>query len=312
MISNLTQESWDAKTIELGGSILQSWNYGEFQKALGFRLQRFSGVDYINQVIEIPLLAGKTYLYSPRGPLGNFESAKKDFDEMAAKDSKIVFTRVEPQQKLDLPKGAKETQPTNNWMLDLAQTEEQILAGMKPKTRYNINLAERKGVTVREGKKEDLLTVYKLLLETAGRGKFRLHPQNYYWEIWEHLQPHNLRILIAEYEGKPLACMILTMFGHTATYLHGGSSQIMKEAMAPYLLHWEAIKLSKSLGMETYDFGGVAPENIGQHSWSGISRFKRSFGGFEVVYPGSFEIVYSPLWYNVYKNARKLRNLIKT
>jgi peptidoglycan pentaglycine glycine transferase (the first glycine) len=311
MISNLSKEEWDKKVIDLNGSILQSWSWGEFQKKLGFKVFRFSDTDYVDQVIEIPLMAGKNYLYSARGPLGNTTAAQKDLSDLAQKNHEIVFARVEPIQNIDLPKAIKETQPTNNWLLDLELTEDQILTGMKPKTRYNINLAQRKGVTVREGRKEDLLDVYKLLLETAGRNKFRLHPQNYYWEIWETMHPANMRTLIAEYEGKPLACMILTLFGTTAIYLHGGSSSAMKEAMAPYLLHWEAIKLSKSLGYKYYDFGGIAPADAVNHPWSGISRFKKSFGGFEVVYPGSFEIIYSPLWYNVYKNARTLRNLIR-
>jgi lipid II:glycine glycyltransferase (peptidoglycan interpeptide bridge formation enzyme) len=311
MLSNLSKEEWDKKVIDLHGSILQSWNWGEFQKSLGFGVYRFSSSDYLNQILEIPLMAGKKYLYSGRGPLGNVSLAQKDLKDLSVKDHSIVFARIEPAEKIDLPKAVKETQPTNNWLIDLEQTEDQILIGMKPKTRYNINLSQRKGVTVRQGRKEDLIEVYKLLLETAGRNKFRLHPQNYYWQIWENLAPDSLKILIAEKDGKFLACMLLTLFGSTATYLHGGSSSQMKEAMAPYVLHWEAIKLSKKLGYKYYDFGGIAPEGQADHIWSGISRFKRSFGGFELVYPGSFEIIYAPLWYNVYKNARNLVRKLK-
>ena len=311
MITNLSQSEWDKKVVELGGSILQSWVWGEFQKNLGFKVHRFSSSDYINQAVEISLMAGKNYLYSPRGPLGNVTDAQKDIRELATTDHSIVFARIEPNEKQNLPKAVKEIQPTDNWVLDLTQTEEQILAGMKPKTRYNINLAQRKGVTVRHGGKEDLLEVYKLLMETAGRNKFRLHPQNYYWQMYETLSPNNVKILIAEYQGKPLACMLLTVFGDSAVYMHGGSSSAVKEAMAPYVLHWEAIKLSKSLGCKYYDFGGIAPQDAVNHPWSGISRFKRGFGGFEVNFPGTYEIIFSPLWYNVYKNARALRTLIR-
>jgi len=311
MKSTLTKDEWDKKVVELSGSILQSWQWGEFQKNLGFGVWRFSGSGYVNQVVEIPLIAGKSYLYSARGPLGDAKLAQKELSQFAQNRSEIVFARIEPQTKVDLPQAVKEVQPTNNWMVDLEQTEEQILAAMKPKTRYNINLAQRKGVKVREGNKEDLLEVYKLLLETAGRNKFHLHPQNYYWQIFEHLHPSNLKILVAEHNGQPLACMLLTLFGSTATYLHGGSSSQMKETMAPYILHWEAIKISKKLDYHYYDFGGIAPQGAANHAWSGITRFKKSFGGFEVVYPGTFEIIYSPLWYNVYKQGRKLRSLIR-
>jgi peptidoglycan pentaglycine glycine transferase (the first glycine) len=149
-----------------------------------------------------------------------------------------------------LPRAVKNIQPTHNWHLNIEPTEEEILVGMKPKTRYNINLAQRKGVTVRVGEKKDLLVLWQLFLETATRNNIRLHSQNYYFQMWEQLSDGNLKILLAEYQGKPLAGIILTLFGDTATYLHGGSSQQMKEAMAPLMLHWEAIKLSKSSGHE--------------------------------------------------------------
>jgi lipid II:glycine glycyltransferase (peptidoglycan interpeptide bridge formation enzyme) len=311
MISNLSKEQWDAKVIDRGGSILQSYTWGEFQKSLGFKIHRFMGNSFLNQVIELPLAAGKKYLYSARGPLGVTEDALIDLKNLASSDKSIVFARVEPNEKVNLPRATKDTQPTHNWVLDLDKSEEELLISMKGKTRYNINLAQRKGVVIREGGKNDLIEVYKLLLETAGRNGFQLHPQNYYWQIWEILNPNYIKILIAQYQGKPLAAMILTTFGTTATYLHGGTSVSMKDAMAAYLLHWEAIKISKNLGYKFYDFGGVAPENEPNHAWGGISRFKKSFGGFEVVFPGSFELVFSPLWYNIYKNARSLRNLIR-
>lgn len=312
MISNLTKDQWDKKVIELNGSILQSWQWGEFQKSYGLKITRLSSDDYLAQVIETPLLAGKKYLYVPKGPLGNASRAVEELKRLAREDSSIAFSRIEPAAEMDLPRAVKETQPTNNWLVDLEQDETQILTSMKPKTRYNINLAQRKGVVVRQGSDKDLLDVYKLFLETAGRNNFRLHPQQYYLKMYEHLSPENLKVLVAEYKGQPLATMFLTLFGTTATYAHGGSSQTMKETMAPYLLHFEAMKLAKSLGYKFYDFGGIAPEGAGpDHAWSGITRFKKSFGGFEVKYPGSFEVIHSPLWYNVYKQGRSLRNLLR-
>lgn len=320
MISNLSQESWDAKVVALGGSILQSWSWGEFQKSLGQKIYRFASDDFVNLAVETELPLGKKYLYCPRGPLGNVDAALLDLKKMQS-DRSLVFARLEPAQKVDLPAAVKNIQPENNWLLDLESTEEQILIGMKPKTRYNINLASRKGVTVREGTQSDLLIVWQLLLETANKNDFRLHSQSYYYEMWRVLYPKYLKILIAEYpasakasageQGQPLAGMILTLFGSTATYLHGGSSPKMKEAMAPYLLHWEAIKIVKFLGLKYYDFGGIAPQHEQNHSWAGITRFKKSFGGFVVQYPGAYDLIYSPIWYNVYKNARKLKGILK-
>lgn len=310
MISSLSSESWDAKVIELGGSILQSWTWGQFQQSLGHKLVRFSSDNFASSTIITALQAGKSYAYSPRGPVGDEQEFLTDLKELGANDHDIIFARLEPQHAMDLPVSIKETQPLNNWVLALDKTEEELLIGMKPKTRYNINLAQRKGVTVRVGDQSDLLAVYKLFLETSERNKYKLHPQNYYWHMWDHLSPNHVKILIAEYQGKVLSAMILGLFGDTAAYLHGGSSNIMKEAMAPFLMHFEAIKLSKQLGYKFYDFGGVSSSNDPNHSWAGISRFKKGFGGFEVNYPGSYDLIFSPIWYNVYKQARLVRKLM--
>ncbi len=310
MISSLTQESWDGKVIELGGSILQSWVWGQFQKSLGQKIYRFSGDDFVCLAIETILPAGKKYLYCPRGPLGNAEAALIDLKKFET-DHSVIFSRLEPNQKMDLPEAAKETQPKDNWMVSLEKTDEELLVGMKPKTRYNINLASRKGVTVREGSQADLLAFYKLMLETAARNHYRLHSQNYYFQMWDHLAPKNLKLLVAEYQGQILAGVLLSIFGGTATYLHGGSSQRMKEAMVPYLLHFEGMKLARSLGGKLYDFGGVSVSDDSRHSWAGISRFKKGFGGFLVSYPGAFDLIYSPIWYNVYREGRRLNRILR-
>lgn len=309
MINDLTEQSWDAKVVELGGSILQSWVWGEFQNFFGNKIVRLSGSDFAALGVQASLPLGKNYLYFPRGPLGNMDSALTELKRLD-EDHNIVFARLEPQVLLDLPPASKETQPQQVWMLNLAKTEEELLIAMKPKTRYNINLAQRKGVRVFEGTVKDLINLYQLMLETASRAEFKLHPQEYYWQMFEALAPSHAKILIAEYQGQPLAGMILTFFSDTATYLHGGSASRLRDVMAPYLLHWEAIKLAKTLGYSYYDLGGVADQTT-HPGWAGLTRFKKSFGGYEVAYPGSFDLVFSPIWYNVYKNARSLRKILR-
>jgi peptidoglycan pentaglycine glycine transferase (the first glycine) len=308
MKTNLGQQHWDEKVIELGGSILQSWAWGEFQQALGHKIYRFSGESYVNFVTELKLMLGKKYLYSSKGPLGDVQAALNDLQNFQA-DKTMVFARLEPALPIKLPKAVKDTQPTLNWLLDITKSEEEILAAMKPKHRYNINLAVKKGVIVKAGTKQDILEIWKLLLETAGKNKFRLHPQNYYWQMFEALSPDYLKIFLAQYQGQTLAGLFLAIFGDTAVFLHGGSSVINKEVMAPYALHWEAIKFARENGLKLYDFGGVAPIEDSQHTWAGVSRFKRGFGGFELAMPGAFDLVFSPLWYTVYKNARSIRKL---
>jgi peptidoglycan pentaglycine glycine transferase (the first glycine) len=293
----------------MGGSILQSWAWGEFQGSIGHKVERHSDEAWMAQVIEHDLMMSKKYWYSPRGPVGNAQQAADYLRGTANRDRAVVFLRLEPPEPIDLPEAPKEIQPKENWVVGLEGSEQELLVGMKPKHRYNINLAAKKGVAVREARKDDFLEVWRLLMETAARGSFRLHPQNYYWQMWEVLGQDRLRIMVAEFEGQILACVIASFFGHTATYLHGGSSDRNKHVMAPYLLHWETMKLAKGMGYFNYDLGGVSSDPA--HAWAGISRFKRGFGGFEVRYPGTFDLVLSPLWYNVYRNGRKLRNILR-
>ncbi len=309
MQSSLTQESWDQQVIDLGGSMLQSWVWGEFQQALGYRIFRLSTDSFISLVVELPLPLKKNYLYAPKGPLGEVPAALEEIKTLAEDDHSLVFIRIEPYVKQTLPVAVKEIQPNQIWLLNLEKTEQELLIGMKPKTRYNINLAQRKGVTIREGGQADLLSFWQLLLATASRNRFKLHPQNYYLRMWESLSPKYLKLLLAEYQGQLLAGSLLSWFGDTVSYLHGGSAGLMKEAQAPYLLHWESMRLAKNLGYKFYDFGGVSTDP--KHPWAGISRFKKGFGGFEVNFPGAYDLVFSPIWYNVYKQVRIARRLLR-
>lgn len=289
---------------------MQSWAWGQFNEALGHKVYRFTDKSYAVMAVELSLPMGKNYLYCPKGPVGNPSHALEDLKKFS-QDQSVLFVRLEPQQQIGLPHAAKEVQPHLNWMVGLEGTEEQLLINMKPKTRYNVNLAQRKKVTVREGGKDDLLVLWQMMLETASRNKFRLYPQSYYLKMFEVLNPNFLKILIAEYQGKPLAGMFLTFYSDTATYLHGGSSNSNKDAMAPYLLHWEAMRLAKDLGYKFYDFGGISYESELAHAWAGISRFKKGFDGFEVRNPGAYDLIFSPVWYNVYKQARLVRRLMR-
>ncbi|HYC79603.1 MAG TPA: peptidoglycan bridge formation glycyltransferase FemA/FemB family protein [Candidatus Binatia bacterium] len=304
----MTQQEWDKKAIDRGGSILQSWVWGEFQKSLGFKVERFSGDDWLAQIIEHDLITSKKYWYSPRGPVGNAKAASEFLKKEADKNHAVVFLRLEPQEPIELPPSPKEIQPKENWVVGLEGSEQELLVSMKPKHRYNLNLAAKKGVTVREAGKNDFLEIWRLFMETASRGKFRLHPQNYYLQMFETLSPNYLRAYVAEYQGKILCCAFVSFFGHTATYLHGGSSDKEKQVMAPFLMHWEIMKAVKQLGYYNYDMGGISSDP--NHSWAGITRFKKGFGGFEVRYPGTFDQILSPLWYNVYKNLRSFRKIL--
>ncbi len=288
------------------GIFLQSWDWGEFQKAVGRKVYRYQAGDKQAQVIELALPFGKKYWYIPRGSL--IEGL-----EVEAKNHGALFVRVEPLQDLrsafPVLRSTQSIQPKQTLVLDLSKSTEEILQGMHEKTRYNIRLADRKGVKVKTGQFEEF---WKLLKKTSRRDQFFTHPQRYYKKMLEVLGKDGLmkvRLHVAYLsadkaglEAKPLAAAMVGYFGDTATYLHGASAYEDRALMAPYALHWDIIKDAKKDGYLFYDFWGIDGER-----WPGVTRFKLGFGGQVVEYPGAFDLPFSKLWYTVYRLGRRLQ-----
>ncbi len=191
---------------------------------------------------------------------------------------------------------------------------------MHEKWRYNIRLAERKGVKVFMAGSHDpsaLEIFWQLMSETTERDGFRAHDKEYYRLMLETLSGDPAtdgkkrpvaRLLFAEHDGKVLAANLMLYFGTTAIYLHGASSRSRREVMAPQALHWQAIQDAKFWGYTDYDFWGVALEGAEDHAWAGITRFKRGFGGRYVSYPGTYDLPLDRFWYTVYAFARRFRS----
>jgi len=180
-------------------------------------------------------------------------------------------------------------------------------------------MAKKKGVKIHlcnprnpEEFERDIDAYYKMLKETTQRDGFSAHNKDVYRNMVEVLTGHNfVKFYIAEYEGKILAATIVTYFKDTATYYYGVSSNHCRNLMAPYLLQWEAIKEAKKHEMKTYDFLGISPPHAKDHSWKGVTEFKRKFGGKEVSYTPPQEYAYKPFiyWlYRIYKWQQKLRS----
>ncbi|MDD4271452.1 MAG: peptidoglycan bridge formation glycyltransferase FemA/FemB family protein [Patescibacteria group bacterium] len=194
-----------------------------------------------------------------------------------------------------------DVQPSQTLVLDLTKSEEEILQAMHQKTRYNIRLAEKKSVKIVEAGAERFEEFWQLLASTGDRDNFNLHGRSYYQAMIK-MDNSFVKLLFAEYQGKTLAGNLVVFFGDTATYIHGGSSNDNREAMAPYAMQWQTIKLAKQLGYKYYDFHG-----IDEVKWPGVTRFKMGFNGQAVKYPGTFDLVFDPGWYNIYKMVRKVR-----
>ena len=302
---------------------LQAWQWGEFHKIVSDGSWRIGVQDDSGETVAVltiikkNLPMGKNYFYCPRGPIVKDEIRRmKDKLENAlnslftearkiAKAEGAMFLRIEPIFEIaDLNISLNKTldiQPSKTSILDLSRSEDAILKNMHQKTRYNIRLASKKDLKFISAGKERFGDFWKLMNETGTRDNFRLHGRNYY-EAMLDLDPEFIKLLLIEYKGKVIAANIVSFFGDTVTYMHGGSSNEDRNLMAPYLLQWETIKLAKKKGYKHYDFYGVDEER-----WPGVTRFKKGFGGDKVSYPGTFDLAFDAGWYNVYKMVRKVR-----
>lgn len=310
------QGDWNEEALRLGGGFLQSWEWGTFQEKAGAEIARWRGEHALTLLVKRSLPFGRSYWYSPRGPLGAQAVEKL---VAAGATAGADFLRLEP---AEVPAGAKKTndvQPGQTLIVDLRQETESILAAMHEKWRYNIRLAERKGVKVFMAGSHDPIALeifWQLMSETTERDGFRAHDKEYYRLMLETLSGDPAtdgkkrpvaRLLFAEHDGKVLAANLMLYFGTTAIYLHGASSRSRREVMAPQALHWQAIQDAKFWGYTDYDFWGVAPEGAEDHAWAGITRFKRGFGGRYVSYPGTYDLPLDRFWYTVYAFARRFR-----
>lgn len=328
-----------------GTSFLQSWEWGEFQSAYGrtvYRVQVMNG--------DIPCLAatllvmqlpfGRSFLFSPRGPVFEtvHDGASADSHhavstvwsalmlspvwEEIVKHHRVVFLRCEPvreedlsEQKSILLRRVKDVEPAHTLLLDLRMEQHVLFDRLKQKTRYNIRLAEKKGVRVQWHTAENtsewnalVSRWWELLQETNERHGIRSHARSYYEHMVRVLAATgNASFASATHEGDVLAMNLLVSFGNTFTYLHGASSHIKKEFMAPYALQWACIFEAQRRGYHWYDFFGVSPEDQPHHALAGVTRFKKGFNGTPISYPGTFEFPISRLWYTIYRTAKHFR-----
>lgn len=293
-------------------NLFQSAEWLNFQKDFGRTAVDFE--DFKGLLLDIHL--GKKAIWIQKGPE---EPEIKKIREIG-KAYGAVFVRVEPLAEIQ-SSGAKnvtkksllsgQTSPKATQVLDISKTEEEILADMKQKTRYNIRLAEKKNVTVKMLDDVDLF--YELLQKTSGRDKgYAPHEKKYYKKMIENLAKNDLgHVFVAEHESTPLAAIFVSFYGNLAIYLHGGFNDEKRNLMAPYLCQWEAIKYAKSKGCKFYDFWGVAETDDPKDPWAGITRFKEGFGGGKVIFPGDYDIVINKFWYNTLTLLAKLRRIFK-
>ena len=299
--------------------LLQTGEWGELKSGFGWEPVRIISGNVGVQILFRKLPLGFTIGYIPKLAISIQHLAFSDqlWHEIDAtcKQRRVIFSKLEPDSWNDspLPNGEgrlspHNIQPPRTIVIDINGNEEQILARMKQKTRYNIRLAEKKGVTVRAW--NNIESFHKMMLVTGDRDRFGIHSLEYYRRAYELFHPTAMcELLVAEYEGKPLATLMAFARGRRAWYFYGASIDQERNRMPTYLLQWEAIKWAKARGCEEYDLWGVPDEDEAtleanfetKHDglW-GVYRFKRGFGGELKRAAQAIDRVYSPSLYWAY------------
>lgn len=304
-----------------GGHIYQSHEWGEFKAQWGWRPLRLifehEGMRVAVQLIGKSVLAVGTIYYCPKGP-GVFtggqagkksaEAVKVFSKEIAellpAHDSNSVLLKIEPEVEegeIDLKKNGyhkakSDLQFKATIIVDISAPEDELLAGFKQKTRYNIRLAEKKGVTIERLPMDEngVDLMYRLMGATQDRAGFFLRRKEYFAGYWQQLWEANLaQFFVAKHEGEVLAGVYATVFGHRGYYKDGGSFPIKRNLMAPYLLQWEAMRWAKSRGTTEYDMVAVPPKSQldnPKHHQAGLYSFKRMFSENVTEFVGCYDL----------------------
>ena len=299
-----------------GAEFLASLEWAEIIKSEGEQAESLGVYNDEQELIAILNLI-KTrsfYYYSPRGPifkLGlSLEEQNKiwQFLKIYFKKQKAIFWRVEPKSELPdslIFKKTKNLQPQETLMLDLNLSEDDLLTSFHPKTRYNIRLAEKKGVYIYEGTEaKDFDSFWELMTETGERDSFKIHNKKHYQTL-ATANPEFIKLFLAEINGKIIAAGLFSFYGDKVTYLHGASSHQDRQLMAPYLLQWHLIKLAKAGNYKYYDFYGIDEEK-----WPGVTRFKLGFSGFRVSYTGTYDLILNQAKYYFYNLLRRVKNFL--
>jgi lipid II:glycine glycyltransferase (peptidoglycan interpeptide bridge formation enzyme) len=310
--------------------------YGEWQKSSLRVVRRFvvlsdKEVIAFMQAIEYPLMFGKKFVYIPYGPIiKNYSQSlisfiKNNLKNIYSKD--IVFVRFDFSPTLNkeeyvlikkllflVPEFAQNSamfQPRLEWVLSLGKTEEEILMGMHKNTRYSIRVAEKNNVEteiIKENLNKYFEDFYSLMKETSLRNGFNLHTKKYYQIVFDSIENNkNGFLVLAKIKGKIVVAELFVFCSDTVTYLFAGSSDDGRSMCPTYKAQWEAIKYSKSLGLNYYNFGGIAKDEDKKSGWHGLTSFKKKFGGVEISHSVFFDLILNPVWYFIYF----VRNLIR-
>jgi lipid II:glycine glycyltransferase (peptidoglycan interpeptide bridge formation enzyme) len=309
------------------GGFLQSDWWRFFQESAGKKTLNIKGEAFWSNIIEHKLPIVGKYFYIPRGSILKIKdkNVRTYFDNLIslAESNQVGWIRIEPisDEILNLAKenignvmmkAPHDMQPRELFIIDITKGEEELLAAMKAKTRYNIRLAEKKDIRIMVSSDKNHIDRFCDLVEvTSARQSITSHPRSYYQKMFEVIPAENIKLYCAEFEGEIIAANIIIFFNKTVTYLHGASDDRFRNVMAPYLLQWRQIQDAKKNGAIEYDFGGVKT-NVSENNWEGITRFKQSFSPQTqtIKFPGAYDIIIDAPRYWSYRMIQKIKSFL--
>ena len=343
MIIQPSPEQWDAFVASRPHPhILQTSAWGELKAHFGWTSDRIAGI--IDDCIvagtlvlfrSLPLRLG-TLAYLPKGPILDFDDAELTTELLIGFDRLIkrrrsILLKIEPDRpddpalharldELGFQPSPQTIQPPRTIAIDISRSEDEILAAMHAKTRYNIRLASKKDVVVREAHEDDLPAFNDLMQATATRDAFAVHSAEYYALAYRLFVPCDMaRLFVATYQERILAGIFVFALSDRAWYFYGASSDAERQRMPNHALQWAAIRWAKARGCTQYDLWGVPDEDKatleahylerGDELW-GVYRFKRGFGGRLVRFAGAYDRVYDTLLYRAYELYLKSRRSV--
>jgi len=316
---------------------LQTWEWGEVKQSAGNKIIRLAEVDESGSILRAYLFTahalpgGRVAINYAKGDWPShsiLKYLKEHFQHRA------ILIKLEPEVFLEETGKFRIPLYRKNWrqdeleftlshspifarytfLLNLEISEAQLLAGMKSKTRYNLNLAKRKGVKVVDetANPNAFKIFFSLYQETVNRQGYLGHDQAYHHRVWQTMQEAGMaRIMVAYFNDQPLSAYLLFFFKGGAYYLYGGSTEQHKELMASNLLMWESIRLAKKLHCVTFDLWGALPADYSpRHPWAGFHRFKEGYGAEHRSYLPTIDIVLNPVWYRLFSLIWPVRTFI--
>jgi len=302
--------------------LLQTHRWGELQSRFGWAVERHH-VEAgeltvpVSVLVTPTLVPGGRYGYVAKGPALDADRIAAALEPLSdlARGLELAFLTIEPELAPGWAPPAPwrrgtPMQPGHTSIIDLRPEPEDILASLKPKTRYNVRLAQKKGVVVEQS--DDVGAFAALAEQTSARHRIQLAKEPYYRAVHELMAADGTsRIFLARHQGRALAGIMVLRFAGRATYLFGASAREGRNLMPAYLLHWQAIQEMRNLGDTDYDLWGIPPDDRPGHPLAGLWQFKSGWNGRMVAYAGAFDLPLQATIWRGHQAMSKIRGNVR-